>query len=139
MAVPALLRRRQGGGGGGSGWAPECPPPGRQDGPFLLTLVHLPHAAGAGGAVERGSGRPPWPRQERGAPKGPRRSGEPVEVGALRCHAADVAAHGWGSGWTCFYVRLSSWHFVPDTRLAALLIFLFFIFSSLFFFVANVI
>lgn len=67
--------------GGGSGWAPESPPPGRQDGPFLLTLVHLPHAAGAGGAVERGSGRPPWPRQEWGAPRGQRRSGGPLKVG----------------------------------------------------------
>lgn len=87
--------------GGGSGWAPESPPPGRQDGPFLLTLVHLPHAAGAGGAVERGSGRPPWPRQEWGAPRGQRRSGGPLKVGALcSCfvNAADVAAHGWDSG-----------------------------------------
>ncbi|KAM6383205.1 basic helix-loop-helix ARNT-like protein 2 isoform 3-T6 [Alca torda] len=71
---------------------PVSPPPGRQDG-FLLTLVHLLHAAGTGGAVERDTGRPPWPRQERGAPRGPRRSGGPLKVGARAVEGQPL--NGW--------------------------------------------
>lgn len=54
-------------------------PAGRWGELLLVTSVHLLHAVGAGGAVERSTGGSPWPRQERRAP---RRSGGPLKVGA---------------------------------------------------------